>query len=72
MGTPSINETGPLLLSLKDAADLLGLSEWQVRGLTEDGTLASKRVPKDASNGRIYIPTAAVHAYVAGSSEQSA
>lgn len=53
-------ETGPLLLKVKEVAEQLGLSEWQVRGLTEDGTLPAARV-----KGRIYIPAESVRDYVA-------
>lgn len=58
--TSTATETGPLLLPIKDAAPLLGLSEWQVRGLGEDGKL-----PVEKIRGRWYIPAKAVHEYVA-------
>lgn len=64
-------EDGPLLLSIKRTASLLGLSEWQVRGLVEEGTLPATRVPPTGPKRRIYIPAAAVSEYVASISESA-
>lgn len=60
MTTQSTEETGPLLLALRQVAVMLGLSEWQVRGLTKDGQL-----PVTLVRGRIYIPAESVREYVA-------
>lgn len=57
--TPT-EESGPLLLAIKQVAKTLGLSEWQVRGLADDGHLPITKV-----RGRIYIPAGAVRDYVA-------
>jgi excisionase family DNA binding protein len=52
-------EDGPLLLSLKRVAPLLGLSEWQVRNLISDDVLPSTKI-----GNRLYVPAAAVAEYV--------
>jgi excisionase family DNA binding protein len=53
-------EEGPLLLSLKRVAPLLGLSEWQVRNLIAEQVLPGTKV-----GNRLYVPAAAVAEYVA-------
>lgn len=58
--TPSTDVEGPLLLTIAEAARLLGLSEWQVRGLGVDGTLPVSKV-----RGRWYVPAESVREYVA-------
>lgn len=64
-------EDGPLLLSIKHVASLLGLSEWQVRGLVNEGSLPATRVPPTGPKRRMYIPAASVAEYVAGISESA-
>lgn len=51
----------PLLLSYKKAAEVLGLSEWQVRGLVDDGVLAGDQI-----RNRRYVTNSSVLEYVAG------
>jgi excisionase family DNA binding protein len=60
MSQIAIEDDGPLLLSIKRVAPLLGLSEWQVRNLCVAGRLPSTRV-----GNRLYIPSAAVAEYIA-------
>lgn len=57
--TASAVSKDPLLLSVKRAAEELGLSSWQVKQLVDAGTLPSTRVGR-----RIFIPTASVSDYV--------
>lgn len=51
--------TEPMLIKIKDAAVLLGISEWQVRRLIEAGELPSTRI-----SNRLYLPLAAIKGYV--------
>jgi hypothetical protein len=62
-----VEDSGPLLLSLKLVAERLGLSEWQVRGLIDDGTLPAERI-----KNRIYVPAGSVVEYVEAISGRSA
>lgn len=48
----------PLLLHIKQAAEVLGLSVYQVRGLCESG-----RIPSEKVGRRTYVSAAAVRAY---------
>lgn len=66
MSNTATEETGPLLLSLKRVAILLGLSEWQVRNLIVEEMLPSTKV-----GNRLYVPAAAVTEYVASISESA-
>lgn len=52
---------GPLLLSLKTTAQVLGLSVWQVKKLVD-----LDRLPVTPVNGRKYIPARAVHQFAHG------
>lgn len=66
MSNTATEETGPLLLSLKRVAILLGLSEWQVRNLIVEEMLPSTKV-----GNRLYVPAVAVTEYVASISESA-
>lgn len=56
----------PLLISLRKAAELLGLSEWQTRQLVDSGVIPSTRV-----SNRIYLPAEALRDYVTRISESA-
>jgi excisionase family DNA binding protein len=60
MSQATTEENGPLLLSIKRTALLLGLSEWQVRNLIVEEMLPATKV-----GNRFYVPAASVSDYVA-------
>jgi excisionase family DNA binding protein len=66
MSQTAIEEDGPLLLSIKRVAPLLGLSEWQVRNLIVEGRLPSTKV-----GNRFYVPATSVAEYVTRISESA-
>ena len=57
----------PLLLHIKRVAELLGISQYQVRGLVTEGTLPSTRI-----KNRTYVPAEAVRTYVEQHAERAA
>jgi hypothetical protein len=69
--TNSTNEDsaadGPLLLSMKTTAQVLGLSVWQVKKLADLGAL-----PVTPVNGRKYIAAKAVHQFAHGTTPKDA
>lgn len=51
--------TDPQLLHISDAADHLGLSQYQLRNLVRDGAIAHTKL-----GNRVYIPRKAIDDYL--------
>jgi hypothetical protein len=66
-GTHEDSADGPLLLSMKTTAQVLGLSVWQVKKLVDLGAL-----PVTPVNGRKYISAKAVHQFAHGTTPKDA
>ena len=65
--TPLVQADSPPLLHISVAADVLGLSVYQVKHLIDDGRLASEKV-----GVRTYIPAESLRAYLASLGQESA
>lgn len=57
---PNAQQDAPLLTHVNEAAELLGVSPYQVDLLITQGDLPSVRIGE-----RTFVPTAAIHRYVA-------